>query len=62
MTEPTMRSLFEWIDRVLARGYKYCLLVGASRQGTHMLLDDPQEPPPVAEMISIGNRRHVRIW
>jgi len=27
-----------------------------------MLLDDPEEPLPVAEMISIGNSRHLRAW
>ena len=50
------------IDRVLVRGYGYRLLVGATRPGTHMLLDDPEEPLPVAEMISIRNSRHVRMW
>jgi len=63
MTGPTMRNLFVCIDRVLARGYGYRLLVGATRQGTSMLLDDLEEPLlPVAKMISIGNSRHVRIW
>ena len=27
-----------------------------------MLLDDPEEPLTVAEMISIGNSRHLRMW
>ena len=27
-----------------------------------MLLDDPEEPLPVAKMISIGNGRPVRMW
>jgi len=62
MTEPTMRNLFVCIDRVLARGYRYRLLLGVTRQATRMLLDDPEEPLPVAEMISIGNSSHVRIW
>jgi len=50
------------IDRVLAQGYGYRLLVGANRHGTDMLLDDPEEPLPVAEMISIGNSRLGRMW
>ena len=50
------------IDTVLARGYRYRLFVGATRQGTRMLLDDPEEPLPVDEMISIGNSRHVHMW
>jgi len=62
MTEPTMRNLFVCIDRVLARGYRYRLLVGATRQDTRTLLDDPEEPLPVAEMIIIGNSKHVPNW
>jgi len=62
MTEPTLRNLFVCIDRILAWGYRYHLLVGVTRQGTHMLLDDPEEPLPVAAMISIRNSRHVRKW
>jgi len=62
MTEPTMRNLFVWIDTVLARGYGYRLLIGMRRQHTRMLFDDPEEPVPVAQMISIGNSRHIRMW
>jgi len=62
MTKPTMWNLFVCIDRLLVEGYGYCLLVGEIRQGTRMLLDDPEEPLLVAEMISIGNSRHVRMW
>jgi len=62
MAEPTMRNLFVCMDRVLAWRYGYCLLVGATRHGTRMLLDDPEEPLLVAEMISIENGRHVRMW
>jgi len=62
MTEPTMRNLFVCIARVLAWGYGYRQLIGATRHGTHMLLDDPETPLPVAEMISIGNSRHVHMW
>jgi len=63
ITEPTMRNLFVCIDRLLAWRYKYHLLVHVTtRHGTRMLLDNPQEPLPVAEMISIGNSRHVRMW
>ena len=62
MTESTMRNLFVCIDRVLARGYRYRLLLGATGQGTPMLFHDTEEPLLVAEMISIGNSRHVRMW
>jgi len=62
MTEPTVQNMFVCIDRVLARGYRYRLLVGATTHGTRMLLDDPEEPLPVAAMVSMGKCRHVRIW
>jgi len=62
MTEATMRNLFVYIDSVLAQGYGYCLLICATRHGTRILLDDPVKPLLVAEMISIGNSRHVHIW
>jgi len=62
MTEPTMWNLFPCIDRVLALGYGYRLLVGTTRHGTRMLLDDPEKPLLVVEMISIENSRHVHMW
>jgi len=62
MTEPTMQNLFVCINRVLAQGYGYRRLVGAIRHSTRILLDDPEEPLPVAEMLSIRNSRHVRMW
>jgi len=62
MTEPTMWNLFVCTERVLARGYRYLLLVGATSQAKRILFDDPEETLLVAEMISIGNSRHVRVW
>jgi len=62
ITEFTMRNLFVSIDRVLARGYGYCLLFGATRHSTRMLLDNPEEPLPVPKMTSITNSRHVHMW
>jgi len=62
MTEASMWNLFVCIDRVLAPGYRYRLLVCTTRQGTHILPDDPEAPLLVAEMSSIGNSRHVRMW
>ena len=60
-TKPTLRDLFVCIDRLLARGYRYGLLIGATREGTRMVRGDPEELLLVAEMISIGNSRHVHI-
>jgi len=62
MTEPTMRNLFVFIDRVLALGYRYHLLIGATRHGIRMLFDDPKEPLRVPDRTSIGNCRYVRMW
>ena len=38
------------------------MLIGATRQGTRLLQDDPEEPLPLAEMIRITNSGLVRIW
>jgi len=62
LTEPTLANLLAGIDRILLRGFGYCMLVGATGQGTGLLRDDPEEPLPLAEMIRITNSRHVRIW
>jgi len=62
MSESPMRNLFVWMDRVLAQGDGYSLLVGRTRHDTGMRLEDPEEPLLVVEMISIGNSRHVHLW
>ncbi|PUU73326.1 hypothetical protein B9Z19DRAFT_1069094 [Tuber borchii] len=61
MTEHTMDNLFSCINRVLSCGYGYRLLVGTTRQGMCILLDDPKEPLPLAEIITLRNSRHVHI-
>lgn len=38
------------------------MLIGATGQGTRLLNDDPEKPLPVAQMITITNSRHLRIW
>jgi len=38
------------------------MLIGATRQGTRLLQDDPAEPLPLAEMIQITNSGLLRIW
>jgi len=62
MTKPGMRNLIVCIDRVLAWGYGYPLLFGATRHGRHILLHNSKVPLPVAEMISNGNSKHVHMW
>ena len=62
LTEPTRANLLASVDRVLAQGYGYRFLVGATRWGTQLLQEDPEELLPLAEMIPISSSRHVRIW
>ena len=53
MTEPTFQNVHDGIDSVLERGHGYRALVGATKQGTGLLHDDPEQPLPLAEMITI---------
>jgi len=62
MAEPTFDNPLEEIDRVLECGYGYRVLVGATREGTRMLLNDPDEPLPLGEMVPLLSDRVVRIW
>ena len=62
MAEPTIDNVLEEIDRVLERGYGYRVLIGATREGTRMLLNDPDEPLPLGEMVPLLSDRDVRIW
>lgn len=62
MAEPTYDNVLEEIDRVLERGYGYRVLVGATREGTRMLRNDPDEPLPLGEMVPLLSDRDVRIW
>ncbi|RPA88803.1 hypothetical protein L873DRAFT_1823997, partial [Choiromyces venosus 120613-1] len=57
LTEPTLTNLVANIDQVLAQGFGYRLLVGATGWGARLLSDDPEEPLPVSEMIAIRNGR-----
>jgi len=59
--EPTLAKLLAGIDRILSCGFGYRMLIGATGERTHLLLDDPEEQLPLAEMIQITNSRHVRI-
>ncbi|RPA95812.1 hypothetical protein L873DRAFT_1812359, partial [Choiromyces venosus 120613-1] len=62
LTEPTLAHLLLQIGRVVVRGVGYRHLIGATRYGTILLLDNPEEPLPISEMIPILSSRHVRIW
>jgi len=62
LTELTFLNLLSGIDKTMAVGVGFCMLIGATRQGTALLHEDPEEPLPLAEMIRITNSRLVRIW
>ena len=62
MTEPTLQNVRDGIDSVLERGHGYRALVGATKQGTGLLHEDPEQPLPLAEMIPISTDVHVRTW
>ena len=62
MTEPTLQNMHDGIDSVQERGHGYCALVGATKQGTGLLHEDPEQPLPLAEMMSISTDVHVRMW
>ena len=62
MTEPTLQNVCDGIDSVLERGHGYRALVGATKQGTGLLYEDPEQPLPLAEMIPISTKVHVRMW
>jgi len=62
LTEPTFLNLLPGIDKTMAPGVRFCILIGATRQGTRLLQDNSEEPLPLAEMIRITNSRLVRIW
>ena len=48
MTQPTLVNLLKQIDTVLPRGVGYRQLVAATRYGTVLLLDDPEELVPIS--------------
>jgi len=50
------------IDKRMAPGVGFPILIGATRQGLRLLQDDREEPQPLADMIRITNGRLVRIW
>ena len=62
MTEPTLRNVRDGIDSGLERGHGYRALVGATKQGTGLLHEDPEQPLPLAEMIPFSTDVHVRTW
>ena len=49
MTEPTLQNVRDGIHSVLESGHGYRALVGATKQGTGLLHEDPEQPLPLAQ-------------
>jgi len=62
LTEGTFPNLLPGIDKTMAPGVGFRMLIGTRRQGTRLLQDDPEGLLPLADMIRITNSRLVRIW
>jgi len=62
LTEPTFPNLLAGIDKTMAPGVGFRMLIGTTRQGTRLLQHDPEEPLRLAKMIRITNSPLVRIW
>jgi len=62
VTEPTLEKLHTAIDRQLTRGFGYRHLVGATRYGSLLLLDSPEEPLPLSEMMVLYDDTQIRMW
>ena len=50
------------IDGHLVRGAGYRHLVGATRYGSLLLLDSPEDPLPLSKMIVLYDDTQIRIW
>ena len=61
LTEPTLENLHAAIDGHLVRGVGYRHLVGDSRYGSLLLLDSPEDPLPLSEMIVLYDDRQICI-
>jgi len=62
LTESTFPNLLAGIDKAMAPGVRFRMLIGKTKQGTRQLQDDREEVLPLAEMIRITNSQLVCIW
>jgi len=62
MADPTFDHILEEIDRVLESGYRWRLLVGATREGPAILRNDPDQPLPLGELVPLLSDQDVTIW
>jgi len=61
LTEATFPNMLVGIDKTMAPGVAFRMLIGATRQGTRQLQDDQEQSLQLAAMIRITNSRPVRI-
>jgi len=62
MTERSFDNFLEEIVRVLEPGYKYQVLVRATREATPMVQNAPDEPLSLGEMVPLLSGRDVCNW
>ena len=62
LTEPTLENLHKAIDGHLVRGVGYSDLVAATRYGSLLLLDSPEDPLLLSGMIVLYDNTQIRIW
>ena len=62
LTELTFPNMLAGIDKTMAPGVAFRMLIDATGQGTCLLQDNPQKPLLLAEMIRMTNNQLVRIW
>jgi len=59
LTEPTFPNLLGGIDKTMLPDLGFRMLIGTTRQDTHLPKDNLEEPLPLAKMIRITNSRLV---
>ena len=62
LTEPTLENLHTAIDGHLVRRVGYRHLVGTTRYVSLLLVDSPEDPLPLSEMIVLYDDTQIRIW
>jgi len=62
IAEPTPENLYTVIDSHLIRGVGYRHLVDATRYGSRLLLDSPNDPLPLFEIIVVYDDTQICRW
>ena len=62
LTKPTLENLHTAIDGHWVRGASYHHLVGSTGYGSLLLLDFPEDPLPLSEMLFLYDDAQICIW